>query len=366
MGFPLVSTLTAVALLAAVPAPIAAARPGAALDRSLAQDPLTVARAMFADQSLVVAAELAPDGNTATETDPRAVGASSVAMAGFPTSGGDFGMISTGDTALAPQPNNHPATSTELDGLNTNMGQDLAGLVVTFTAPPGANCLTVDVKLLSEEYPDFVGGEFNDFAAANINTSAGPTVSGSDPSLPANFLFDGSDPPNELEINQSQLLSAEAASGTTYDGATPILVAQTEIVPSASNTLRLWAGDVGDSVFDTTLFMDDVRVFANTPCPTLTKGPSKLGKIKAKVSQGRATIRGSVLPAAPGDKVALTFFANGSPMKKRATKRATLNSQSRYRKRFKVPSEATRCKVRVVFPGNAGHFPSSGKKRFRC
>jgi hypothetical protein len=364
MRFPrlLVPGFTAVALAAGFAVPTATAHHLS----GGSQEPMTVARAMFANPGLVTDAELAPDGDTDPQTDPRAVLSSSQGMAGFPTHGADFGMLSTGDAAVAHQPNNSPSTSTELDGLDTNVGADLAGLVITFTAPPGANCMRIDVKLLSEEFPHYVGSEFNDFAAGNINNPAGPTVSGSDPSLPGNFLYDGSEPPNELEINTSHLIGAEAASGTTYNGATPILVAQTEVTPGAPNVLRLWAGDVGDSVLDTTVFIDNVRVFADSPCPTQTKGPSIVKKIKTKVSRGRATIVGKILPVSPGGKVSLTFFANGSPLKKRATKKATLNSKSKYRKRFKVPSEATRCKVKVSFQGDAAHFPSAGKKKFKC
>ena len=364
MRFPrlLVSGFTAVALAAGFAAPTATAHH----QNEAPGDPITVAKAMFADPGLVTQAELAPDGDTGPQTDPRAVLASSQGMAGFPTNGADFGMLSTGDAAVAHQPNDSPSTSTELDGLDTNAGADLAGLVFTFTSPPGANCMRIDVKLLSEEFPHYVGSEFNDFAAGNINNPAGPTVSGSDPSLPGNFLFDGSAPPNELEINTSHLIGAEAASGSTYNGATPILVAQTEVTPGAPNVLRLWAGDVGDSVLDTTVFMDNVRVFADSPCPTETKGPSLVKKIKAKVSGGKATIAGKVLPVSPGGKVSLTFFANGSPLKRKATKKAILNSKGKYRKRFKVPSDATRCKVRVNFDGDAGHFPSAGKKKFKC
>lgn len=327
---------------------------------------MVVARGMFADPSLVLQAELAPDGDAPPQTDPRAVMTSSQSLAGFPTNGATFGMISTGDAALASQSNDSISTSTELDGLDTNAGEDLAGLVISFTSPPGANCLRIDAKLLSEEFPHYVGSDFNDFAAGNLNNPAVPTVSGSDPSLPGNFLFDGSAPPEELEINTSHLISSEAASGTTYNGATPILVAQTEVIPGAPNTLRLWAGDVGDSVLDTTVFIDNVRVFADSPCPTETKGPSIVKKIKTKVTNWRAMVKGKVVPAAPGGKVSLTFFANGSPLKRRAKKNATLNARSSFRKSFRVSSDATRCMVRVRFAGDAGHFPSSGKKKFRC
>jgi hypothetical protein len=79
------------------------------------------------------------------------------------------------------------------------------------------------------------------------------------------------------------------------------------------------------------------------------------------VKGGRATISGKINPPAPGDRVKLTFFANGSPLRKIATKSATLNAESRFKKRFRVPSDSTRCKVVVRFKGS-----KLGQKKFRC
>jgi hypothetical protein len=90
-------------------------------------------------------------------------------------------------------------------------------------------------------------------------------------------------------------------------------------------------------------------------------GAFSLSNLKAKVKGGRATITGKVNPPAPGDQVKLTFFANGSPLRKVATKSATLNTSSEFKKRFKVPSDSTRCKVMVRFKG-----PKLGQKKFRC
>ena len=90
-------------------------------------------------------------------------------------------------------------------------------------------------------------------------------------------------------------------------------------------------------------------------------GAFSLSNLKTTVKAGRATIRGRVNPSAPGDKVKLTFFANRSPLRKLATKGATLNVESRFKKRFRVPSDSTRCKVVVRFMGS-----KLGQKRFRC
>lgn len=99
-----------------------------------------------------------------------------------------------------------------------------------------------------------------------------------------------------------------------------------------------------------------------TPCsPGSPGGAPVLQGLKTKVKGNRATIAGKVQPPAPGDNVKLTFFANGSRLRKVATKSATLNIDSEFRKRFRVPSESTRCKVVVRFKG-----AKLGQKKFRC
>ena len=83
--------------------------------------------------------------------------------------------------------------------------------------------------------------------------------------------------------------------------------------------------------------------------------------LKAKVKGGRARISGRIQPPAPGQRVKLTFFANGSPLRRVASKRAALNAESEFSKRFKVPSDSIRCKIVVRFQGS-----KMGQKKFRC
>jgi hypothetical protein len=90
-------------------------------------------------------------------------------------------------------------------------------------------------------------------------------------------------------------------------------------------------------------------------------GAFDLTNLKTRVKGGRATIRGRINPSATGERVKLTFLANGSPLRRVAAKHATLNSDSEFKKRFKVPSESTRCKVVVRFKG-----AKLGKRKFKC
>jgi hypothetical protein len=98
-----------------------------------------------------------------------------------------------------------------------------------------------------------------------------------------------------------------------------------------------------------------------TACTGGGGGAFTLSNLKTKVKGGRAIISGKVQPPAPGQQVKLTFFANGSPLRKIASKSATLNAASEFKKRFKVPSDSTRCKVVVRFKG-----AKLGQKKFRC
>jgi hypothetical protein len=59
--------------------------------------------------------------------------------------------------------------------------------------------------------------------------------------------------------------------------------------------------------------------------------------------------------------VKLTFFANGSPLRKVVKRTATLNADSKFKKSFRVPADSTRCKVKVAFQGQA-----VGRKKFKC
>jgi hypothetical protein len=126
-----------------------------------------------------------------------------------------------------------------------------------------------------------------------------------------------------------------------------------------------------DSGDDTNNSAADFQVATPSPRPnsaTPTEQPCGAGGatatvqgLKTKVKGTRAIITGRIAPPAPGDKVVLTLFANGSPLRKIAKKSAELNGDSEFKKRFTIPGGATRCKVRVGFNGD-----TVGQKKFRC
>jgi len=89
----------------------------------------------------------------------------------FPTEGGSYLVMSSGATSSAFLPNAESSLSTELDGLNTTAGEDLVQIVLQLQPPPGATCLFFDFAFYSEEFPKFVGSEFNDAFIAEIGQS---------------------------------------------------------------------------------------------------------------------------------------------------------------------------------------------------
>jgi hypothetical protein len=336
--------------------------------------PLEVAQQIFTDPSQVASAQLGTDG--LDSSSPSGVAAWPQGLAGFPTNGSMYGLISSGNTNGANDPNAEENKTTDddgnpggsLSGLDTNQGQDLSGIEISFNAPALASpCLQVDVKFLSDEFNEFIGSQFNDFAVGRLDNTTPPTVGTGasgfpEVSAPGNFLLDPSGLP--ITVNGAYLVGDYDGS-TTYDNATPRLMAQTPVTAGA-HTLNLWVGDAGDSIYDTTLFVDNLRIIDQNPCPVTTIGPSVFKKVKTKVKGNKAIISGQVLPAVPGGKVFLTFFANGSPLKKVAKGKDAMNANGVYKKKFKVPSDSTKCMVKVQFKGDAFHFGSKAKKKFSC
>ena len=193
---------------------------------------------------------------------PNGVGDS--ALAGFPTNGTTFGILTSGDVNLADDPNTLENSGANL-GSSARGAFDVSILKVDLTVPSGPNCLRVDFRFLSEEYPEFVSSEFNDGFVAELDPS-GPShwaVSGSTISAPSNFAFDSNG--DVISINNSGVVSmtAEQASGTTYDGATPQLVAQTPIDQGA-HSVYFSIFDSGDNDYDSAVFLDNLSLGTET------------------------------------------------------------------------------------------------------
>jgi len=219
-------------------------------------DAVTLARAAVADPSIVVGAAytaLPPNGS------PVAVATDS--LASFPTSGGDYAILTTGDATLAPTANTSESSGADVGGapVRGNTDFDVVVLRIDLDVPASANCLVgMDFRFLSEEYPEYVGTRYNDAFIAELDRSTWRTSGVSDIVAPDNFAFDPQGNPITINAAGATSMTSVNAGGTTYDGATPLLTAATPITPGP-HTLYLSIFDQGDHIYDSAVFVDNLR-----------------------------------------------------------------------------------------------------------
>ena len=188
----------------------------------------------------------------------------------FPTNGGTFGILTSGNVQFADDPNNSGSTGQDNAGppIRGDTDLDVSILRIALNAPAGSNCLTFDFKFLSDEYPEWVGTQYNDAFIAELDTSTW-TTSGSTISAPNNFAFDTGG--GVVSINNATFAAGNAA-GTTYDGATVLLSASTQLTPGP-HQLFLSIFDQGDRAYDSAVFLDNLRIgFVPNPEVNCTQG----------------------------------------------------------------------------------------------
>ena len=220
-----------------------------------------LAAAMSGQSGLVTGATYVP------LSSPQAVAVSDDAVGGMPRDGATYAVLSSGGADLLTAPNNSGSSGVDLNGPNVRGSSDfdVTILRLDLQVPASHNCLSVDFRFLSEEYPEFVGSAFNDAFLAEVMVaeldSSTWTTSGSEISAPDNFAFDPEGNPITINAAGVTSMTAAEAAGTTYDGATPLLVASTPITPG-QHRLFLSIFDQGDQVYDSTVLLDHLRTYA--------------------------------------------------------------------------------------------------------
>jgi cell wall-associated NlpC family hydrolase len=220
--------------------------------------------AMDVPANLVVSASLGA-------SDPQGAHVFGSALGGFPTRGSAFATLSTGTANNASLPNNATNLSTTLGGSNNSQGNDLVQLTLVLRVPTGSTAWSVDWKLLSEEFPEYVGSAYNDAFLIETQESTF-TIAGSTVSAPNNTAFDSSG--RLISVNTTGALSMTSIQsvGTTYDGSTATLSTCAPVAPGASQITAIFSiMDLGDSIFDTTVFLDNFRFQAGACSAPNTK-----------------------------------------------------------------------------------------------
>jgi hypothetical protein len=195
-------------------------------------------------------------------SDAAGVGVSTTPLGRyFPRQGSTFAILSTGAAADAESPE-AGNTSTPLNGLNSPAGDDMVQLRVVLAPPAGSQCLGFDFAFFSEEFPEYVGSAFNDVFLAELGGS-NFTMSGNDVTAPRNFAVD----PLGSLISVNNLFGVTSGTKSTYDGGTSVLRALAPLPATAFPTVELVLTilDVGDSIFDSAVMLDNFR-FSSTGC----------------------------------------------------------------------------------------------------
>ncbi len=169
----------------------------------------------------------------------------------FPTEGNSFAILSSGYAESADDPNDTESLSGTLEGIYNSQGNDLVQLDVTLKVPSDMNCASFDFAFYSEEFPEFVGSQFNDgftaeFGESNLSVMNDQIVA------PQNFAFDTVG--NVVSVNT--VFGVSADTGTTYDGGTTLLRAHTAVAPNSEVRFVFSVQDLGDSIYDSAVFLD--------------------------------------------------------------------------------------------------------------
>lgn len=260
--------------LAVAPAPPAVATVTSALPSALAQS--------LAGEGVSVSnVTLAGSAARFEEADPDLVGfARGVVLS---TGGADYGSSNTssGSTGAA-----SGAGDTDLAGLTT--GDTLDATVLAFDVVPDSDTLTFRYVFASEEYDEFVYAGYNDVFGffvsrpgtttkqncAVVDTGAAATtpvsidtINGGNPSVPDQPARN----PDLYRGNTGGTLAAEP------DGFTTVLQCVASVTPFAKNRLKLAISDVGDTSFDSWVFVEESSVTSTPDCTiTGTEGDDRL------------------------------------------------------------------------------------------
>jgi hypothetical protein len=193
------------------------------------------------------------------DSDPLGAQVFTFSFGGFPVQENSFAAISSGNAAFASLPNTSESLSYELSGINNSQGNDLVQLTLTLTVPAGAKFWSVDWKFLSEEYAEYVGSLYND--AFFIETPGTDIIIMNDVATSqTNVALDTFGSRVSINTTGASGMTASNAQGTTFDGATGIVTTVAQIPPGASQiTIVFSVTDLGDSIYDTTVFLDNFK-----------------------------------------------------------------------------------------------------------
>ena len=132
------------------------------------------------------------------------------------------------------------------------VGGASSALEQSFTVPAGATRLTIHYNFVSEEYPEWVGSQYNDVFNATLHTPDGSREIAFEEVNSANF---------------QPVSGIPCGSGDCTWGQTGWLTASIDVSQWAGtdDTLTLTVHDVGDTIYDTVVLIDDIELISTEP-----------------------------------------------------------------------------------------------------
>jgi hypothetical protein len=116
-----------------------------------------------------------------------------------------------------------------------------SGLDLTFTVPEDASAIYFTYRFLTNEYPEYVGSQFNDLFNVFVYSNLGAVLA------------------VEERVNDAEMSDSD----TIYDGSTSWMAVSLNIEAFAGTgvpiTLSFVVSDVADSIYDTAILLDDLR-----------------------------------------------------------------------------------------------------------
>jgi hypothetical protein len=157
--------------------------------------------------------------------------------------------------------------------------------------PGGSRCVSLDIRFLSEEFPEYVGSSFNDIFLAELrqnsvgtpNNAGTPWAVSNDyvVTAPDNFAVAPAVSPavgtTVLSINTTNAgwFSSEAAAGTAFNGGS-ILLRATAPINENTTTVKLILSlfDQSDESFDTAVMLDALQFWPTVDCSASSENPT--------------------------------------------------------------------------------------------
>lgn len=246
-------------------AALAVSVPSALAEITPTRDAMALAQAIADRAGIVTGASfvhIPPSG------DPTAI--STTALGEFPTSGDSYVILSSGNAAIADFPDTAGDSGTENAPVGTppvRGARDVTTLKIDLDVPQNVSCLSLRFRFYSEEFPEWVGDEFNDAFIAELDQTTWDASGGASPTIsaPDNFAFDTRGNPVTVNGIGDPAVAPAFSSGTTYDAASRRLRASTPVTPGP-HSLYLTIFDQGDRIYDSAVFVDRLQLSNLNPC----------------------------------------------------------------------------------------------------